>query len=137
QDLIERFRGDRDVQDLMRAMWSDLKDAPTLGSLLHPERRVDELLGRRRREGNTLDYQDDQSWERFKLELLDGIREQFDKVAHSADIGQRLFGQNVAKGLSLVEAVTRRYDVVVTNPPYAGSKNLDDPVKTFIGREYK
>jgi hypothetical protein len=136
-DFIDRFHDDRDVQDLMKAMWFDLKEAPRLGSLIHPERRVDGLLSRRRRMGNTLDYQDDRAWERFKLELLDGIRDQFELESHTADVGRRLFGQNVAKGLSLVEAVTRRYDVVVANPPYTGSNNLADPVKGFLDREYK
>jgi len=137
QDLLDRFRGDDDVQALVTAAWSDLKDASKLGSLLHPEHHVDLLLARRRGKGDTLEYQDDVAWERFKLELLDSVRVEFDKEAQSGDIGRRLFGQNVAKGLGLVEALSRRYDVVVTNPPYAGTTNLDDPVKNFIDREYK
>src|SRR5262249_7845549 len=31
----------------------------------------------------------------------------------------------------------RRYDVVVMNPPYAGSKNLNPRLKAFVEREYK
>lgn len=136
-DFIERFSGDQEVQDLIKGIWSQLNEAPRLGALLHPERRVDDLLARRRQEGDTLLQQDDRAWERFKLELLDGIRDEFDKEAHSEDIGRRLFGQDVAKGVSLVEALVRRYDVIVTNPPYAGSRNLDDQIKRFVEREYR
>jgi len=135
--LLVRFSSDRDVQQLIEAIWSEFKDAPQLGSLLHPERRIDEALARRRRKGDTLERQDERAWERFKFELLDGIREEFEKEAHSEDIGRRLFGQDLAKGISLLEALSRHYDVVVTNPPYAGSTNLDEPVKRFIEREYK
>src|SRR5437016_620176 len=136
-ELLSRSVHDRDVQQLVEAIWSQLNDASTLGSLLHPERRVEELLVRRRNKGDALDHQDERAWERFKLELLDGIREEFEKEAHSHDIGRRLFGQDLAKGVSFVEALSRRYDVVVTNPPYAGSRNLAEQIKSFVGREYK
>lgn len=136
-ELLERFEGDRDVQALMTAMWFELKDAAKLGSLLHPERRVEELIARRRQKGPTLEFQDEGAWERYKLELLDGIREEFEKEAQIEDVGRHLFGHELAKSISLVEALSRRYDVVVTNPPYAGSNNLDAVVKTFIESNYK
>ena len=135
--LLERFKGDLSVQELMKAIWSELKDAPKLGSLLHPERRVDVLLTQRRRNGPTLEHQDDRAWERYRLELLDGIRTEFENETHAEDIARRLFGQELAKSVSLMDALTRHYDVVVTNPPYAGKKNLDDVMKSFIDREYK
>jgi hypothetical protein len=136
-DLLVRARDDLPVRQLMEAIWSDLADAAMLGSLLHPERRIEELLSRRRSKGDTLEHQDDQSWERFKFELLKGIREEFEKEAHSEDIGRRLFGQDLARGITLFEALSRRYDIVVTNPPYAGSTNLAESAKRFVEREYR
>jgi hypothetical protein len=135
--LLDRFKGDLGVQDLMRTIWSELKNAPKLGSLLHPERRVDVLLAQRRRNGPTLEHQDDRAWERYKLELLDGIRAEFENETHAEDVARRLFGQDLAKSVSLMEALTRHYDVVVANPPYAGTRNLDDVMKSFVDREYK
>jgi hypothetical protein len=135
--LFERFRGDRGVQELIKAMWSELKDAPKLGSLLHPERRVDELLAERRRGGPTLEHQDEQAWQRYKMELLEGIRAEFDKETRTEDIARRLFGQELTKSVTLMEALSRQYDVVVTNPPYAGKQNLDDVMKNFVDDEYK
>jgi hypothetical protein len=135
--LLDQFKGDRGVQELISAMWSELKHAPKLGSLLHPERRVDELLTERRRGGPTLEHQDEQAWQRFKMELLDGIRAEFEKETHAEDIARRLFGQELTKSVTLMEALSREYDVVVTNPPYAGKQNLDDVMKKFVDRVYK
>lgn len=137
RELLDRFDHDRDIRDLLVGIWSELREAPKLGSLLHPERKVEELVAGRRERGHTLELQDDAAWNGFKLDLLEEIRTEFEKEADADDVGQRLFGQDLAKSIGLVEALTRRYDVVVTNPPYAGSKNLDPPVKTFVEREYK
>ncbi|HYT79482.1 MAG TPA: BREX-1 system adenine-specific DNA-methyltransferase PglX [Actinomycetota bacterium] len=134
--LLAKYEGDQEIQDIIKAMWSELKDAPQLGSLLHPERRIDEALARRRRKGDTLFQQDDTAWERFRIELLEDLREEFEKEAESEDIGRRLFGEHVARGISLFEALGRRYDVVVTNPPYAAGKNLSERVRIFLTREY-
>src|SRR5205823_5185539 len=75
-------------------------------------------------------------WEQWKHELLRGLREQFERHAQSEDLGQKLFGEEVAKGFSLVEVLGGTYDVVVTNPPYAGSGNLDARYKAFLDGEY-
>lgn len=136
-ELLHRFRGDTPVQKLIEGVWSELRDAAKLGSLLHPERRVREALARRRAKGPTLDFPDDESWERYALEVLEQIRGTFEEEARTEDIAQRMFGRDLEKGIGLVEALTRRYDVVVTNPPYAGSRNLDPEVKAFVEREFK
>ncbi|MES4792705.1 MAG: hypothetical protein C4321_06680, partial [Chloroflexota bacterium] len=71
-----------------------------------------------------------------RRELLAGLREHVEGDAPPDDLGRKLFGEEVRKGVSLVELLSDRYDVVVTNPPYAGSGNLDEPVKGFVEREY-
>ncbi|HLC41777.1 MAG TPA: Eco57I restriction-modification methylase domain-containing protein, partial [Methylomirabilota bacterium] len=80
---------------------------------------------------------DDAHWEQWKRELLRGLQEEFERQARSEDLGQRLFGEEAAKGISLVDALGRKYDVIVTNPPYAGSGNLGTVLKRFVAREYK
>lgn len=48
-------------------------------------------------------------------ELVAGLQE----LAHSeADPGQRLYAEDTARGLKLIEVLSRRYDVAVMNPPY-------------------
>jgi len=134
--FLERYTGEPEIQELMKTLWTELRDAPMLGSLLHPDRKIDELLQDRRRDGDTLLHQDDAAWERFRLELLEALRQEFESESQSKDIAQRLFGENLAKTISVVEVLTRHYNVVVANPPYAGKKNLDDVVLRHVEREY-
>jgi hypothetical protein len=137
RDFLARFEDDRALRDVIRAIWGELRDAPILGSLLHPERKIDELLESRRSKGNTLELQDNAAWDRFRNDLLEGLRQQFESEAQSTDIGRRLFGEQAAKGVSLIEALGRRYDVVVTNPPYAGWGNLNQELKQFLASQYE
>lgn len=64
-------------------------------------------------------------------ELLAGLRE----LAHSeADPAQRLFAEDTARGLKLLEVLSRRYDVAVMNPPYGA---FVPSVKDFVRTSYK
>ncbi len=132
-----RFQGDREVEDLVKGIWQGLRNVREFGSLLHPERAVDEVVKRRReREKGSYWESDDAQWEQWKRDLLDGLREEFERESQSEDLGQRLFGQEAAKGVGLVEALGRRYDVVVANPPYQGSGSLNSGYKSFLAKEY-
>jgi hypothetical protein len=135
---IARFQGNKEDEDLVKGIWRALKNVRELGSLLHPERAVDEVVKRRReRERGTLWEADEAQWEQWKEHLLEGLREEFERQAQTSDLGQRLFGEEAAKGVSLVEALGRKYDVVVANPPYQGSGSLNEGLKTFLAKEYK
>jgi hypothetical protein len=137
QALLERFREDREARSALEGIWTELRDAPLLGSLLHPERALKEALAYRRTKVQTsLLEPGSDDLEAYVRELLEGLREHVEAETAQDDLGRKLFGEEVAKGVSLVELLSGRYDVVVTNPPYAGSKNLDQPVKGFVEREY-
>jgi hypothetical protein len=141
-EYIAQFQDDPEVQALIKSIWQGLQNVREFGSLLHPERRVDEALQRRREQERKKDplgvlARNDADWSQLKRHLLESLRAQFEAQAQSADLGQRLFGEHAARGVSLVEALGRRHDVVVMNPPYAGSKNLSQGLKKFAEKEYK
>jgi hypothetical protein len=139
-EYVARLRDDPELQALVKGVWRGLANVREFGSLLHPERAVDEVVHRRREQDRRrypMLQRDDADWALWKRDLLRGLREEFDRQAQSQDLGQRLFGEDAAKGVSLVEALERKYDVVVMNPPYAGSKNMSDQLKKFVEREYR
>jgi 23S rRNA G2069 N7-methylase RlmK/C1962 C5-methylase RlmI len=49
------------------------------------------------------------------------------------DPAERLFAEDTARGLKLVQMLSRRYDVVVMNPPYGG---FVPTVKEFVKAAY-
>ncbi|MFN9429498.1 MAG: Eco57I restriction-modification methylase domain-containing protein [Acidobacteriota bacterium] len=69
--------------------------------------------------------------EQIRLELLTGLEE---AARSETDPAQRLFAEDTARGLKLLELLSRQYDVVVMNPPYG---SFVPRVKEFINAAYK
>ncbi len=140
KEYMKRFQGDPEIEVLVTGIWQGLRNVREFGSLLHPERGVDEII-RRRVQADRQKYpmlqRGETEWARWKADLLHGLREEFERQAQSQDLGQRLFGEEAAKGVSLVEALGSHYDVVVTNPPYQGSGSLNSRLKSFLEKEFK
>ncbi|MGA2451623.1 MAG: N-6 DNA methylase, partial [Polyangiaceae bacterium] len=57
--------------------------------------------------------------------------------AGGSDLGAVFFGEAAGKGLSLVDLVARRYDVVAANPPYMGSRNMGAVLKRHIEQHFR
>lgn len=134
-EYVAKLQADPQAVAVMTGVWSGLRKVREFGALLHPERSLDEVV-RRQRAADPLRLRDDKYWEQWKGELLNGLQEEFQHQAQNGDVGQRLFGRGVAQGLTLVGLLGRRYDVVVTNPPYVGSRNLGSELRSFIESEY-
>lgn len=69
--------------------------------------------------------------EQIRQELLTGLE---DAGRTQADPAQRLFAEDTARGLKLLEILSKHYDVVVMNPPYG---SFVPRVKDFINTAYK
>ena len=69
--------------------------------------------------------------EQIRQELLTGIE---DAARAQTDPAQRLFAEDTARGLKLLEILSKHYDVVVMNPPYG---SFVPKVKEFINAAYK
>jgi hypothetical protein len=67
----------------------------------------------------------------IRAELLTGLE---DAASSVTDPAQRLFAEDTARGLKLLEVLSRHYDVVVMNPPYG---SFVPKVKDFINDAYK
>ena len=68
--------------------------------------------------------------EQIRQELLTGIE---DAARAQADPAQRLFAEDTARGLKLLEILSKHYDVVVMNPPYG---SFVPKVKEFVKAAY-
>jgi hypothetical protein len=67
----------------------------------------------------------------IQQELLDAIEEAAGEVG--ADPAERLFAEDTAHGLKLLQTLSRHYDVVVMNPPYGG---FVPKTKAFVKAAY-
>jgi len=74
----------------------------------------------------------DRSYDQWKQDILDRLNEHFRTEGAAPDFSSRFFGETAEKGLTLFDFLSRRYDVVATNPPYMGSKNMGPVVKHYV-----
>ena len=97
-------------------LWQAFTDAKTLGSLVPVDLTLDELAQLRNR-----------------LADMDAAST-MGSLSTQAYIGQIL--DTFAPLLELAEILTQKYDVVITNPPYMGSSNMDKTLSDFVKKQY-
>ena len=69
--------------------------------------------------------------------LLDRVADSFKAEAgNTDDVSAALFGREAEQGVRLLQLLDRQYAVVVTNPPYMGSKNMDTPLRKYVEKYY-
>jgi hypothetical protein len=151
--FLDKHPEDKPFQATLRLIFESLRHADELGTLLQIEEPVE-------KEFRFLKALDDEekvgppkqtvlfkemdrpeqaplpldaiSYEEWKSGLLARLNAHFQEEFVSADFSSRFFGETAGKGLSLFDFLSRRYDVVATNPPYMGSKNMGPVVKRYV-----
>lgn len=135
-ELLSQFN-EPELKDLALSLWEGLAGAPIFGSLLHPERTVDDALSKiRTRDRGSLWEKDETEWTKRRRHLLEELGKAFNREAREADLGRHLFGAEAGRGLDLLQLLGRRYDIVVTNPPYVGSRNYDSTLKNLVDQGF-
>lgn len=136
---------------LMRNLWEKLQDIRQLGSLLRLERDLRTLIEaekeRYEREGRQFDMFRDLSeefeeeaaeeryWEILSRQMIEGLEHfAIDQAEDGRD--ERFFTGEALKGLRILDLLLRRYDVVVTNPPYMSRRKMNKTLADLIAQEY-
>src|SRR5262249_47972595 len=78
----------------------------------------------------------EEEWSAWKHEVVGRLREHFRAETRHSDLATSFFGEAASKGLSLVDLLSRRYDIVAANPPYLGSKNMGAVLKRHIQKHF-
>lgn len=132
---------------LIRALWQRLQHVHEVGSLLRLERELGDLVEEERaryeqaplfaglpgefeREAAEAEF-----WDIVSAQIVQGLDE-FTRQQAAAGVDQRFFTGEATKGLRLLDLMLRRYDVVVTNPPYGSRRNLDEALNDYLKDEY-
>ncbi|MDO9541945.1 MAG: BREX-1 system adenine-specific DNA-methyltransferase PglX [Kiritimatiellia bacterium] len=151
--FLDKHPEDKPFLTTLRMIFESLRHADELGTLLQIEEPVEKefrflkALDDEEKAGppqqNMLFAEMDKSeqaplplgaisYEEWKSGLLARLYAHFKEEFASADFSSRFFGETAGKGLSLFDFLSRRYDVVATNPPYMGSKNMGPVVKRYV-----
>ncbi len=146
--FIREARFERPVYErLMRALWDKLQDANQLGSLLRLERELNTLIEEERAHyeetplfaGLPGAYEaaaaEDEFWGVISAQIIQGLDE-FARQQAKLGENQTFFANEAVKGLRLLDLMLREYDIVVTNPPYSGRRNLNDTINDYLKTHY-
>lgn len=155
--FLDKHPEDRPFQTSLQLIFESLQHADQLGTLLQIEEPVEkEFLFRK-----ALDDEEKagppkqevlfsemnkpeqaplpmgvQSYEEWKAGLLERLRAHFKEEFVSADFSSCFFGDTAEKGLSLFDFLSRRYDVVATNPPYMGFRTMGNVLNKYVNSNY-
>jgi type I restriction-modification system DNA methylase subunit len=137
---------------ILSSLQGRLKDSDQLGSLLRIDKEIHRLVDEERkkyqREGGQLlfqgwseqQFETEAGWHEFWETLEVQIGQALDAFAREQSmrgLNQGFFAGEATKGLRLLEIVGQRYDIVLTNPPYMTSRNMNGVLKQYLGKEYK
>jgi len=134
-------------QNLMRTAWASLQDAAQLGSLLRLDIEVREMIAEERRkfkqltlpgfepQGYEAEVGEQTFWDTAEERLLSAFAE-FARSSAEAGRDERYFTAEATKGIRMLGLMTRRYDVVVTNPPYMSTRKMNGQLKALLARDY-
>ena len=156
ETFLQKHPEDAPLKPALLAIFEGLAHADELGSLLQIEEPVEKelraLKAKYEAAGSPMEQQDlwrqfqkpvqgklpigVATYEQWKQDVLARLRAHFDAEAHEVDLGAAFFGEAATKGLSLVDMLARRYDVVAANPPYMGSKNMGLVLKKYVERHF-
>jgi len=160
QQFLEQTGIERPIyRRILTALQARLKDSEQLGSLLRLEQEISELVEQERKRyekegmplfpGWTKEQFETEAgrrefWEMLETQIgqaLDEFARQQAASGLSASEGQAgndqtFFAGETTKGLRLLEVMVQHYDVVVTNPPYMTSRNMNAVIKDYLQKEY-
>lgn len=128
-----------------------LKDSEQLGSLLRLEREIQELIEEEckryfleskqlelfglSQEKLEIKAEKQKFWKKLEIQIVQALDE-FAKQHTEDGIPQTFFTGEATKGLKLLEFLSQRYDVVVTNPPYMSARKMNARLKELLADQY-
>jgi hypothetical protein len=151
QRHLRRHPQDMPLKPLLEGIFAGLEQADILGSLLRPKEYLDHAIAELQRPHTIrIDFDPAEAELRrtitemanrdpagLRQMLLERIADTFKAEAgNTDDVSAALFGREAERGVRLLQLLDRRYAVVVTNPPYMGSKNMDTLLKKYVEKYY-
>jgi hypothetical protein len=103
---------------LFRALVERMRLAGELGSLLKVERELAEALERESRQGGLFEQEGLSFWDQAEERVFQALDDYARQAEEAGASTQRLFAEDAAQGVALIDLLRRRFDVVLMNPPF-------------------
>ena len=83
------------------------------------------------------EYKSQRDFTREEKELMSSLDAVYTEAIKANDISRQLFASEAKKSIKLVDIFMKQYDVVITNPPYMGKKNMNEQLIGYLKKNYK
>ncbi len=143
---LARHPEDLPLRPVLASVFASLSQSELLGSLLRPAAELDVAIAELQAPQQTsmFDAPTPESGNLARRDpavlkqlVFNQVAQSFRDEAASPDPADALFGREAERGVRLLQLLDRKYAVVVTNPPYMGSKNMPDLLKKYVEQHYK
>lgn len=153
------------ILKMIDIIYEEFKDTRLKGSLIQPEKRLHPLFeeyihikaeegykklkqkAKKKKNGQTElieefdadsleEYKSKRNWSKEEEELLGFLDLIYKEAIRANDITQQMFATEAVKSVRLIDIFMKKYDVVVTNPPYMGNSGMQNALKDFISKNY-
>jgi hypothetical protein len=159
----ERFKEEPYVVNIIKGIVGRLRNLSEIGSLARPAEDLKELIHREKErllsawekektprqaylfremltpEQHELPFEkitDDQFWEGVLSSVTKALDEYYKVASERGDTKAQVFAHEASRGFKFLELSNKQYDVVATNPPYMGSKNIGKKLKDYVQKVY-
>jgi hypothetical protein len=159
----ERFKEEPYAINIIKGVVGRLRNLSEIGSLARPEEDLKELIHKEKErllaawkkekaprqailfkkmltpEQQELPFEkitDNQFWEGVLSRVTKALDEYSKDASERGDTKTQVFVHEAGRGFKFLELCNKRYDVVATNPPYMGSKNMGKDLKDYVQGVY-
>lgn len=149
---LQRHPQDRLFAPLIKEIFDGLEQAELLGSLLRPREYLNNAIFALQKQEATQRNLFDPDMDELRITIaelaksdpeglkkmaLQRVADSFKSEAGNVDdVSAMLFGREAEQGVRLMQLLDQQYAVVVTNPPYMGSRNMDTPLRKYVETHY-
>lgn len=136
QDIFENNTElDARQKEIIRDIWSDLRQAYKFGSLIRLEEKLSTQLHGLQGGGLTLfSNADVDNYEQFRADFFVNLKQAV--AQHAARQGSSFLNTKTQEAITFLQLLTQKYDVAVANPPYTDSADFGEELKAFINANY-
>ncbi len=126
-------------KEIIRDIWTDLRQAYKFGSLIRLEEKLSiQLHGLKqqfdRMQLSMFDENTLANYEQFRDDFFINLQRAVEQNA--ARQGSSFLNTKTQDAITFLQLLTQKYDVAVANPPYTDSSDFGDELKTFIDSNY-
>lgn len=154
--LKKQFENNDTILEMIDIIYEEFTDTRIKGSLIQPEKKLIPLIEKYKKDKQKklfkkqktpyLDlFENDESFlkeqeenilSQSEKQLFRYLEEIYSHTLEAKNINNLLFANEIKKSVKLVNIFMEKFDVVVGNPPYMGSGNMNDALKNYVQKNF-